>query len=205
MLINLSDEPAATGGDIPGHLPGFASTTVQDVHVEGSLLIALPAEVCLDEARARDLGWHSFYGDDGPVLLRSAQATVASTEIDLGRATGTISCRRDVEVKVNLWFSPAGTECGRHNTHDFLEIHTQLSGHGVMEKFARADAPGPYEEQFMSPGATGASNFAAYDGSAFSYPWHQYRAVTDAVWLAIEYHVLPGATRAVNRLEKEQR
>ncbi|MDX3376575.1 hypothetical protein PV390_19455 [Streptomyces sp. ME02-6991-2A] len=35
------------------------------------------------------------------------------------------------------------------------------------------------------PGPCGRT--AGADGS-FQYPWHQYRADTDCVWLAVEYH-----------------
>ena len=38
-------------------------------------------------------------------------------------------------IKTNLSFAPSGTNCFIHNQHDFIEIHTQIFGHGRMQKF----------------------------------------------------------------------
>jgi hypothetical protein len=46
----------------------------------------------------------------------------------------------------------------------------------------------------MGPGYTTPDPFCgtAPDGT-FDYPWHQYRAESDCVWLAIEYHAMAAA------------
>ena len=44
----------------------------------------------------------------------------------------------EYRVKVNLWFSPAKTNCAIHNSHttpEILEVHTQIYGIGRMQKF----------------------------------------------------------------------
>lgn len=198
VVVNLADEVAVTGGTVAGHLPARLSTVVSDAEVGGRLLLVVPVGTEMSEEVARAAGWHGFYGDQGPVLLRSPQSTVGAVDLDVSRAAGGPGARPvRADVRVNLWFSPAGTECGRHDRHPFLEIHTQVDGHGVVEKFHRHEAEAPYEEQLMAPGVTGASAFCRYAAQAdgpgtFTYPWHQYRAITDATWLAVEYHLTSG-------------
>lgn len=95
------------------------------------------------------------------------------------------------QIKVNLWFAPAGTDCAIHDRHDFIEVHTQVHGLGRMQKFTAQDHAALYEDLRMSPGYTTPDPFCVQksDGS-FRYPWHQYRADTDCVWLAVEYHAI---------------
>jgi hypothetical protein len=84
----------------------------------------------------------------------------------------------------NLWYAPAGTHCGIHNHHDFQELHTQIYGVGRMQKFYRNDFNSLYQEIFMSPGYT----HDPFYSPTGEYPWHQYYADTDCIWLAIEKH-----------------
>jgi hypothetical protein len=98
---------------------------------------------------------------------------------------------RGFNVLANLWFAPAGTDCGIHNEHDFLETHTQIHGAGRMQKFTAPRHDALYEDVPMSPGATH-DPFCGTAGDQFRYPWHQYRADTDCVWLAVEYHAQRG-------------
>jgi len=96
-------------------------------------------------------------------------------------------------IKVNLWFAPSQTNCFIHNKHDFIEIHSQIYGHGRMQKFKAQDYAKLYEDILMSPGYTTPLPFCRIeDNSKFVYPWHQYYADTDCVWLAIEYHPAGG-------------
>jgi hypothetical protein len=89
------------------------------------------------------------------------------------------------ELLLNLWFAPAGTNCGIHNEHDFAELHTQIYGIGRMQKFATKNVETLYEEVLMAPGMT---HEPFYDHGK-KYPWHQYYCDTDCVWLAIESSV----------------
>ncbi|MFI6108925.1 hypothetical protein [Streptomyces sp. NPDC051310] len=93
------------------------------------------------------------------------------------------------DIKVNLWYAPAGTDCFIHNQHDFIEVHTQVHGIGRMQKFREQDHRTLYQDVVMSPGYTTPDPFCSTgpDGT-YVYPWHQYRADTDCVWLAVEYH-----------------
>ena len=89
---------------------------------------------------------------------------------------------RTGNIELNLWFAPAGTNCGIHNRHNFQEVHTQIYGIGRMQKFHRNDLSALYQEVYMSPGFTH-DPFYSIDGK---YPWHQYYADSDCIWLAIE-------------------
>lgn len=84
----------------------------------------------------------------------------------------------------NLWYAAAGTNCGLHNEHKFLELHTQISGVGRMQKFKENSIKSLYEEVFMAPGYT---HKPFYDTNG-NYPWHQYKADTDCIWLATEFY-----------------
>jgi hypothetical protein len=92
------------------------------------------------------------------------------------------------DVRLNLWFSPAGTACGIHNKHDFLEVHTQLIGIGRMQKFRTEHYLTNYEDHLMCAANTNPATFCRQQNGEFSYPWHQYFADTDCIWMAIEYH-----------------
>jgi hypothetical protein len=84
--------------------------------------------------------------------------------------------------ELNLWYAPAGTHCGIHKQHEFLEVHTQVYGVGRMQKFHRNDLRSLYQDVIMSPGYT----HEPFYSSAGKYPWHQYYAESDCIWLALE-------------------
>jgi len=87
-------------------------------------------------------------------------------------------------VEFNLWFALGGTNCRIHKEHNFKEIHTQIYGIGRMQKFNENDRKTLYQEVFTSPGYT---HDPFYDKNDI-YPWHQYYADTDCIWMAIEFY-----------------
>jgi hypothetical protein len=87
-------------------------------------------------------------------------------------------------IEFNLWYAAAGTNCGIHNEHNFRELHTQIFGLGRMQKFYGNNRNSLYQEVYMSPGYT---HYPFYDKDG-KYPWHQYSADTDCIWLATELH-----------------
>ncbi|MGJ0580386.1 hypothetical protein ACR71G_20585 [Xenorhabdus bovienii] len=96
-------------------------------------------------------------------------------------------------VKTNLWFASAGTHCQIHCEHPFIEIHTQIFGLGHMQKFKDKDFNTLYEDIGMYSGFTTTPPFcSALSCTEFEYPWHQYYAETDCIWLAVEYHPIIG-------------
>jgi hypothetical protein len=93
------------------------------------------------------------------------------------------------DVKVNLWFAPANTNCFIHNQHAFIEIHTQVTGCGSMQKFHTQSYGDLYLDEKMAPGFTTTVPYCEIrTATEFIYPWHQYFAETDCIWMAIEYH-----------------
>ncbi|MDX7992653.1 hypothetical protein [Xenorhabdus littoralis] len=93
------------------------------------------------------------------------------------------------EVKVNLWFAEQGTHCGIHNEHSFIEIHTQILGLGRMQCFKNKKYNSIYKEIVMAPGTTTSRAFCN-GGHGYKYPYHQYYADTNSIWLVLEYHPL---------------
>ena len=87
-------------------------------------------------------------------------------------------------ISYNLWFAAEGTDCGIHNTHDFLEVHTQIWGTGHMQKFHKEDEETLYQDVYMTPGFT----HEPFCDENNTYPWHRYFADTDCIWLAVEYN-----------------
>ncbi|MCP4602406.1 MAG: hypothetical protein GY847_18135 [Proteobacteria bacterium] len=86
-------------------------------------------------------------------------------------------------IDFNLWYAPAKTNCGIHSEHNFLELHTQTFGIGRMQKFHNNEPSTVYQEVFMSPGYT----HEPFYNAKGEYPWHQYWADTDCIWLAVEF------------------
>lgn len=191
VLVALGDTAVHLDGDPAWALPPGRSTWVRDVHARGDLLLAVdPAATTRTDVEALfAAGWSDFYGADAPTrLLRSPQTSLGVHDLDLGAlAAEPWGHRRPYEIRVNAWFAPAGTSCGIHRLHDFLELHTQIGGLGAMQRFDASDGE-PVEQQLLGEGVTGPMPFCAAAESAWVYPWHQYAAITDAVWLAIEYH-----------------
>lgn len=192
VIVNIGTSDAFTGQSQLAPLPPLSSTILASGTITGEFLIAVTLTEASDqEQAARDLGWFDFYGPDKPVLLKSPQQTVGTVSLDrraVLHQASTDPTPRPFTVKANLWFSPAGTDCGIHNEHHFIEVHTQISGYGRMQKFASKDHGALYEDQLLSPGTTNPIPFCIEDAGEFIYPWHQYRADTDCVWLALEYH-----------------
>lgn len=195
VVVNLSASDAWGKGALPAAIPPFSSTILSGARVTGTLLLLLAAvgETEDGEKSARELGWTDFYGpaQGTPVLLRSSQVEVGEVELDAAAVLHQPELPKGTEafrIKANLWFSPAGTDCGIHNQHDFIEVHTQISGQGRMQKFLDKDHHTLYEDQLLSPGNTNPVPFCLEQDGSYIYPWHQYRADTDCVWLALEYH-----------------
>ncbi|SEN42143.1 hypothetical protein [Cryobacterium luteum] len=194
IIVNAAPSAAYIEGSQISPLPPLSSTILRQGKVTGEKLIVLQlGETGVDESGIAALGWANFYGDspDAPVLLKSAQDELGYVEFDSNLIPGQLGDSRGSTtfgVRANLWFSPKGTDCGIHNEHDFIEVHTQIHGYGRMQKFMENEAKTVYEDQLLSPGNTNPTPFCREAEGAFQYPWHQYRADTDCVWLAIEYH-----------------
>lgn len=199
-------------GEMPRTIiPPFSSTILQDTHIERAAALLL-----LEVKEPANIGniilepnWDLYgklisntpapgsFSRDLPYptntpLWRSPQDSVSIIEFDpqvILRQTTTAKEFRKFLLKVNLWFAPAQTNCFIHNKHDFLEIHSQIYGQGRMQKFKAQDYATLYEDLLMNPGYTTSVPFCSIQANnQFLYPWHQYYADTDCIWLALEYH-----------------
>jgi len=191
-------------------IPPFSSTILKDTQIEqaASLILLEVKEETNIGNTILEPGWDLYgniigktasrsntnelpYPPNTP-LWRSLQDEVGLIEFDPSVILGQKAVPEELRkflIKVNLWFSPSQTNCFIHNKHNFIEIHSQVYGHGRMQKFKAQDYKTIYEDLLMSPGYTTPIPFCSVQGNCeFIYPWHQYYADTDCIWLAIEYH-----------------
>lgn len=84
-------------------------------------------------------------------------------------------------LEFNCWFLPEKTASSIHIEHPFEEVHTQIYGLGIMNKFKEQDYSSLYQRMYMPPGFT---HDFFFDENK-KYPWHQYEAVTNSIWLAV--------------------
>ena len=182
-------------------LPSMSSIQLQDVVVDASpnLLLLSPSADLRPKDIIKDPNWTQFCGGDqrvnlwssprdtiGEVLLNTAALSHAADE----SPSSTAHYER-FSVVANLWFAPAGTDCLIHREHSFIEIHSQIVGVGHMQKFHSQNHASLYAAVALAPGATTERPFCVVNNEgAFIYPWHQYFAESDCIWLAIEYHPL---------------
>lgn len=180
-------------------IPAFSSTILKDTIIQKAESLLL-----LEVVETNNIGKIIFeqqwdllgniienFPKDLP-LWRSPQDEAGIVEIDpylMTRQSSTPHQKEKFSVKVNLWFAPSHTHCAIHNQHEFIEIHTQIFGQGRMQKFKEEKFETLYEDILMSPGYTTFVPFCQVNEQhRYTYPWHQYYADTDCIWLAIEYH-----------------
>lgn len=210
IVINPTTSAAYVDEPPSNVIAPFSSTILKDTYIaEASTLILLELTDPINLGNIiLEQGW-ALYGDliatlppappsdDIPYpantpLWRSPQDSIGLIRFDpyaTNYQKGRLHVPETFEIKVNLWFAPANTNCFIHNKHDFIEIHSQVVGLGRMQKFKAQSYETLYEDIQMSPGYTTTVPFCAIEGRTnFVYPWHQYYADTDCIWLAIEYH-----------------
>lgn len=202
IVVNLGQSQACVSGFPETYLLPRSSTILADTRIKGGdslLLIEIYDPVNIGgiilESAWSQLGELMDFPKDVP-LWKSPQYDLGIVEFDPHYVVGLLhqprlEAQRQYQVKVNLWFSPANTNAAIHNKHmtpDFLEVHTQIYGTGRMQKFHQQDINTLYEDVLISPGQTHRP-FAGVDRDGqFVYPWHQYYADTDCIWMANEFH-----------------
>jgi hypothetical protein len=210
IVINPHMENVYVGEQPLKPIPPMSSTILADTHIEQAtslILLHIKEETNLGNI-ILESGWE-LYGDIvkktagaakgsglpfplNTPLWRSSQDDAGFITFDpshiLDQAASAQKQER-FQVKVNLWFATDHTNCFIHNQHSFIEVHTQVYGAGRMQKFKAQDHKTLYEDQLMSPGYTTPVPFCRVGpDDSFVYPWHQYYADSECIWLAIEYH-----------------
>jgi len=201
IVINPTLQEVAIGAPGINVIRPFSSQTLRRVEVlEAELLVLVDVTLAPPlNGIETNSGWlhHSEITsgarpESGPVLplWRSQQLDIGVVSLDPGQLPGQINDglgRRNFSVRVSLWFASAGTDCGIHNQHDFMEIHTQIAGSGHMQKFLENDVDTLYENEPMWPGYTTSVPYCSVEADRFEYPWHRYYAETDCLWMALEF------------------
>jgi len=169
---------------------------VSIISAESLILIKVPEETNIGGMVLED-GWCQLtaqdptYPKDVP-LYKSPQFDVGSVEFDPYLVTGSKGgAVKKYNIKVNVWFCPAKTNCGIHNHHtvpEMLEVHTQIYGTGRMQKFHEKEFKSIYEDVIMCPGFTHEPFAGVKENGDIYYGWHQYYSDTDCIWMAIEHH-----------------
>jgi len=177
VVINASDIDISINGST---CAPWTSVVCENVTISGHQLIVIPINHDSPElskyihAEKVSQDWQNVYDVFGIESLKN---------VPLWRSKKDYSIPG---VELNLWYAPEGTNCGIHNTHDFLELHTQVHGLGIMQKFTGEGYETLYQNVFMPLGLT----HEPFCDEGLVYPWHQYKCVTDCIWLAIEFHDL---------------
>ncbi|MDN7846967.1 hypothetical protein QZM05_28640 [Burkholderia multivorans] len=198
IVVNLDPAPMIVGGPVPSVVPPWKSTMLRNGTIASANRIAI-----IHVLRTTNLGGLTLQGEwdwfgnrlakfprTSPLYI-SRYDEIGSTYVDpiafanQRTAPGETSAFR---MRLNLWWAPADTDCSMHNEHPFLEIHTQIFGHGRIQKFLERDEQSLYEEISMAPGYTHDPFLHLESNGTPTYPWHRYYSDTDCIWLAIEFH-----------------
>jgi hypothetical protein len=202
IVVNLGNEKATISAPPEKYLHPRASTILKEVSIKNAdslLLIEITEETNIGGI-ILDPEWYQLgelidFPKDVP-LWKSPQHDLGIVKFDPYFVTGQSSQPQNsklktYQVKVNLWFTPAKSNCAIHNHHttpELLEVHTQIYGTGRMQKFHANNFDTLYQDVILSPGDTHISFASVDDTGAFIYPWHQYYSDTDCIWMANEFH-----------------
>lgn len=202
IVVNLGQEAASISVQPEKVMLPRTSTILKEVSIKSgdSLLLIEVFDTINIGGIILESGWNQLgaimeFSKNVP-LWKSPQYDLGIVELDPQLVVGLTdqglpSEKKKFQVKVNLWFSPANTNAAIHNKHaipEFLEVHTQIYGTGRMQKFHANDINTLYEDVLLSPGQTHIPFAGADQDGNFIYPWHQYYADTDCIWMANEFH-----------------
>src|SRR5438105_2960446 len=139
MVVNLSPTALrySVGRDHAGDqgtiLP-WKSATLRHCTIESGETVALLRVRQRVNVGGVALRWE-WYGDRnaqfprGTPLYISPQDEIGDAELDPAIAftheSSASTAARRYRLKLNLWYTPEETDCGIHNQHQFLEVHTQ--------------------------------------------------------------------------------
>ena len=197
IIINIGSTPAFIVGEPIKSIAPQKSTILRNVKIISASNIIIVRIIDRENLGSiiLQVGWETAYQLFGEnlksvPLWRSPIEEIGTIKLNPYKLTNS-EVNHEVEcsytIKCNLWFATQKTDCAIHNLHDFIEFHTQIVGIGRMQKFVAQDKGMLYEDQILAEGITH-DIFCGIDDKAYRYPWHQYYADTDCVWLVIELH-----------------
>ncbi len=197
VVTNLSDTPMYIAGEPIGVIPPWRSAVLKDAVIlsaECASIVSVPHDVNLGGIVLD--GW-KWLGETVPEFPRktplyiSPKDIVARRRLNPWKLSNSPEPRDELheyDVQLNLWWAPARTDASIHNRHSFIELHTQIFGHGRIQIFRDREGAQMYREISAAPGDTHDPIVWVVDGKTFTYPWHRGWTDTDAIWMAIEFH-----------------
>lgn len=172
ILINLCDDALMIKEMPLLNLQSAVLTSITLKHVACALVVEGFTAVCEEEAlRALRAAWP---------LMSELSPAERYKGLPLRRSPK----ERVGNVEFNLFHVDPGTDVGLHSPHPYNEVHTQLVGHGKMQKYRDNDFSTLYMEEILAPGMTHES----YRDSAGGYPWHQYQSITESIYIYINQY-----------------
>lgn len=197
VVTNLSDEKMIIGGDIPGVIPPWKSTIVRGgaiARAERISVVDVPSPTNLGGVVFDGWEWLGDRMKEFPrqtPLYISRKDVAGSVEVNPWHFANAPEPRDETavfDIHLNLWWAPPKTDAGIHNTHDFLEIHTQIFGNGRIQIFDDQTGTNLYRELSTAPGDTHDPILHVEGLRDFRYPWHRGWTDDGCIWMAIELH-----------------
>jgi len=197
VVTNLSATPMYIAGDPIGVIPAWRSTVLKDaviISADRASIVHVPGDINLGGIALDDWQWLGASKPDFPrrsPLYISAKDIIGDVELNpwaLSNHPEPKDERQQFDIQLNLWWAPARTDAGIHNTHTFIELHTQIFGQGRIQLFRDQAGTDMYREISAAPGDTHDPIVWVVDKRTFTYPWHRGWTDTDAIWMAIEFH-----------------
>ncbi|TGQ04773.1 MULTISPECIES: hypothetical protein [unclassified Mesorhizobium] len=197
VVTNLSNEAMIVDGGVSGVVPPWKSTILR-----GGTIARAERVSIVDVPDATNLGGIMFDGWDWfgnrltefprtTPLFISKHDVVGQVALNPWRFSNHPEPRDETvhyDIQLNLWWAPAKTDAVIHNTHSFLEIHTQIFGLGRIQIFHDQAGENLYREISTAPGDTHDPIVRVADTRHYTYPWHRGWTDEDCVWMAIELH-----------------
>lgn len=197
VVTNLSNEKMLIGGDVPGVIPPWKSTILRGgtiARAERASVVNVPSDTNLGGLPFDGWDWFGNRMAEFPrhtPLYISPKDTVGSVEVNPWLFANHPEPHNEVaryDIQLNLWWSPPNTDAGIHNTHDFLEIHTQIYGKGRIQIFTDQTGSKLYRELSTAPGDTHDPILQVKGLHEYHYPWHRGWTDESCIWMAIELH-----------------
>lgn len=199
VVTNLSNAPLIVAGDVPGVIPPWKSTILR-----GGTIARADRVSIVDVSSPTNLGGIVFdswkwFGDQMAEFPRTTPLYISKKDV-VGRVqvnpwlfSNHPEPREETlayDIQLNLWWAPARTDAVIHNTHAFLEIHTQIFGQGRIQIFHDQAGLQLYREISTAPGDTHDPIVRVFGARDYRYPWHRGWTDEDCIWMAIELHPL---------------
>lgn len=197
VVTNLSNTCMIVDGDPVGVIPPWKSTILRGGKIISAERVSI-VDVCQREnlgGLALD-GW-DWFGNRSPEFPRKTPLYISPKDsVGEARLNPWVFSNHPepqnasavYRIELNLWWAPARTDAVIHNTHDFLEIHTQIFGNGRIQIYRDRAGNRPYREISTAPGDTHDPIVRVEGLRSFRYPWHRGWTDEDCVWMAIELH-----------------